>query len=351
MRPASISRESRAGRAQAARRHETTAAAPTCQRVHGGPLDVSAAEWACAVRRRGASKVCYHAVRRHRARGERGARAAAAHACPALSRAPTSMLARRVLLFRRALLSQAIRPLRTCTPMADAAAAAAGAEPAGAALDGADGAAPVLGPDGQPISTSALKKLAKLKELEAKKAASAAAAAARATTAAKTPTAEESAAAAKKVSSTPHAAPPPGVPQSRPSGGTAGWVAERAQRAAWRRRRPLRDRSRKSTQQGGAGSAARARSTHSTSRHAAWLLAPRSVAGAARARVCLCGTSSLYVCSRSSSASLTAVVAAAAAAAATRTHPPPRPCRRRRRRSRSWTTSTRRPRARRRVRV
>lgn len=187
----------------------------------------------------GAAK-CGAAVSRHR-------RAVAARLRPrrsrtALSRAPLSMLARRVLALRRALLSQAIRPLRTCTPMADA--AAAGAEPSGAALDGAagaDGAAPVLGPDGQPISKSALKKMAKLKELEAKKAASAAAAAARASTAAKTPTTEESAAAAKKVSSAAPAPPPAGAAQTRLLTGTDGGersrVASRGRYAA--RARPV----------------------------------------------------------------------------------------------------------------
>ena len=61
----------------------------------------------------------------------------------------------------------------------------------------ADGAAPALGADGQPLSKSALKKAAKLKELEAKKAATAAAAEARAKAAPATPAGEEGAASKK----------------------------------------------------------------------------------------------------------------------------------------------------------
>ena len=85
------------------------------------------------------------------------------------------------------------------SPAENAAAAAETPVLDGVSAAGADGSAPVLSADGQPISKSALKKLAKLKEIEAKKAAAAAAAEARAATAAKAP-AEESAT-SKKVSS------------------------------------------------------------------------------------------------------------------------------------------------------
>ena len=67
----------------------------------------------------------------------------------------------------------------------------------GTSAAGADGSATVLSADGQPISKSALKKMQKLKEIEAKKVSAAAAAEARAATAKST---TEDSSAAKKVS-------------------------------------------------------------------------------------------------------------------------------------------------------
>lgn len=92
------------------------------------------------------------------------------------------------------------RPLASRT-MADASepANAGGDTPVldGTSAAGADGSAPVLGADGQPISKSALKKLAKLKELEAKKASAAAVAEARAKATPAAASGEEGAAAKK----------------------------------------------------------------------------------------------------------------------------------------------------------
>ena len=100
-------------------------------------------------------------------------------------------LPRTLLIIRRT----GLRHYRMSSPAEIPAAAAVDTPMSDAA--GAEGA--VLGPDGQPMTKSGLKKLAKQREFEAKKAAAAAAAEARAAVAAKAP-ADESAA-SKKVRS------------------------------------------------------------------------------------------------------------------------------------------------------